>query len=165
MDKSEITENVRRLAARAAAENNLELVHVETVGNERQLTVRVFIDKPEAKTGNSAVTHEDCARLSLHLGTLLDVEDFIQPSYNLEVSSPGIERELFSLKDYERFAGHNAKIKTRRSIGNQRNFRGKIAAVKNEVVVFEDKTNGQIEIPLNIISKANLEVDWKNELK
>lgn len=164
MDKLKLTERIRTIAERIAAENNLELVNVEIVGSERQLIVRVFIDKQD-ETGKSVVTHEDCATISLHLGTILDVEDFITPSYNLEVSSPGIERELFKLQDYVRFAGNMAKLKTRQPVDNQRNFRGRIVGVVNESIVFDDKTTGQVLIPFALVAKANLEIDLTEELK
>lgn len=162
MDKQKIAEKVGEIAERTARENNLEMVNVEVVGNERQLTVQIYIDKPDSAGG---VTHEDCSNFSFHVGTILDVEDFIQPAYTLIVSSPGIERGLFKLKDYERFAGQNAKIKTRQPIANQRNFRGRILQVENDNIIFEDKTNGTVTIPFAIVSKANLEVDLTEELK
>lgn len=162
MDKLKIADRIAQVAERAAIENELELVNVEVVGNERQLTVRVFIDKQD---NSGAVTHEDCSKISSYLGTILDVEDFIPTAYTLEVSSPGIERELFKIKDYQRFIGQNAKLKTRQPINNQRNFRGRITGVDNEIIIFEDKTSGQVSIPFNIIAKANLEVDLTEELK
>jgi ribosome maturation factor RimP len=128
------------------------------------LAVRVFIDKLD-ESGNSTVTHEDCSNVSFHIGTILDVEDFIAPAYTLEVSSPGIERPLFNLKEYERFAGKLAKLKTRQPINEQRNFRGRIVGVSAENVLFDDKTNGQLTIPFSIIVKGNLEFDFEEELK
>ncbi len=164
MDKLKIADRIKGIAERVTAEINLELVNVEVVGSERQLIVRVIIDKQD-ESGNSVVTHAECAAISLHLGTILDVEDFIDPAYNLEVSSPGIERELFKLTDYKRFAGKSAKIRTRQPLDNQRNFRGRIVGVSDEAVAFDDKTTGQVLIPFAIIAKANLEIDLTEELK
>src|ERR1043165_1373979 len=90
---------VREIAGRAAEERGLELVHVELAGGARTPVLRVFIDKP------GGVTHEDCSEVSQHISTVLDVEDFIPGSYTLEVSSPVLERGLYSRSDYERFAG------------------------------------------------------------
>ncbi len=162
MDKSKIADKISEIAERVAAESNLEVVNTEVVGNERQLTVRIFIDKTD---GTGGVTHEDCAKLSFNVGTILDVEDFIQPAYTLEVSSPGIERELIKLRDYARFAGQNARLKTRQPIDTQRNFRGRIVGVENDKILFEDKTRGAVTIPFELVSKANLEVDLTEELK
>jgi ribosome maturation factor RimP len=159
MSQRSIEERVRELAERAAADHGLELVHAEVAGPEGKPILRIFIDKPEG------VTHEDCAAVSLHLGTILDVEDFIHLPYTLEVSSPGIERGLYKRADYERFAGQMAKMKSRVAIGGQRNFRGRIVKVEGEEVVFDDKTSGQVRVPLAAIVKANLEIDVEEEFR
>lgn len=158
-----IEERVREIAERAAAEQGVELVAVEMATSGRDLVARIFIDKPEG------VTHEDCAQVSHHVGAILDVEDFIHAHYTLEVSSPGLERGLYKRSDYEKFAGHLAKIKSRAPVGNQRNFRGRIIGVEGEgdaaKVIFDDKTNGRVEIPLASIAKANLEIDIEEEFR
>jgi len=159
MGQNSIAERVQELAERVAIDHGLELVHAEVAGPENKPIVRVFIDKPHG------VTHDDCSEVSLHLGTILDVEDFIHASYTLEVSSPGLERGLYKRADYERFAGSDAKLKTRQPIDGQRNFRGRLLGIQENDVLFEDRTNGRVRIPLDIISKANLEVDLGQELR
>jgi ribosome maturation factor RimP len=159
MGQNSIAERVQEIAERVAIDHGLELVHAEVAGPENKPIVRVFIDKPQG------VTHDDCSEMSLHLGTILDVEDFIHASYTLEVSSPGLERGLYKQADYERFAGSDARIKTRQPIDGQRNFRGRLMGLEDDQVVFEDRTNGTVKIPLNIITKANLEVDVSDELR
>jgi ribosome maturation factor RimP len=159
MSQRSIEERVREMAERAAADEGLEVVHAEVAGPEGKPILRVFIDKP------GGVTHEDCAALSLHLGTILDVEDFIHSPYTLEVSSPGIERGLYRRADYERFAGQTAKMKSRVAINGQRNFRGRIVSVEGEEVVFDDKTSGRVRVPLEVIVKANLEIDVEEEFR
>jgi ribosome maturation factor RimP len=159
MGQNSIAERVQELAERVAIDHGLELVHAEVAGPENKPIVRVFIDKPHG------VTHDDCSDVSLHLGTILDVEDFIHASYTLEVSSPGLERGLYKRADYERFAGSDAKLKTRQPIEGQRNFRGRILGVDENDVLFEDRTNGRVRIPFDIITKANLEVDISQELR
>jgi len=159
MGQNSIAERVQELAERVAIDHGLELVHAEVAGPENKPIVRVFIDKPHG------VTHDDCSDVSLHLGTILDVEDFIHASYTLEVSSPGLERGLYKPADYERFAGNDAKLKTRQPIEGQRNFRGRILGVDENDVLFEDRTNGRVRIPFDIITKANLEVDLSQELR
>ena len=101
--------------------------------------------------------------MSTQIGTVLDVDDFIHSAYTLEVSSPGLERGLYKAADYERFAGHQAKIKTRTPIGSQRNFRGRIVRVENGRAIFEDRTSGRVAIPFESIAKANLEIDVESE--
>jgi ribosome maturation factor RimP len=159
MGQNSIAGRVQELAERVAIDHGLELVHAEVAGPENKPIVRVFIDKPHG------VTHDDCSDVSVHLGTILDVEDFIHASYTLEVSSPGLERGLYKRADYERFAGSDAKLKTRQPIEGQRNFRGRILGVDENDVLFEDRTNGRVRIPFDIITKANLEVDLSQELR
>ena len=159
MTDSSIGERVQEIAERVAIDHGLELVHAEVAGPENKPIVRVFIDKPQG------VTHEDCSEVSLHLGTILDVEDFIHASYTLEVSSPGLERGLYKRADYERFAGSDAKMKTRLPINGQRNFRGRLLGVDGNEVLFDDRTSGKVRIPLEIIKEAKLEVDVSDELR
>src|SRR5439155_3828623 len=159
MESGSVAQRIREIAEQVAIDHGVELVHVELIGPEGHPTVRVFIDKP------GGVTHEDCSDVSNHLGTMLDVEDFIHSAYTLEVSSPGIERGLYKPADYERFAGSQAKLKTRPAIKNQRNFRGRIVGVENQNVLFEDRTSGRISIPFTDIAKANLEVDVEEEFR
>ena len=159
MGPGTIEERVRAIAEKVAIDQGLELVHAEVAGPENKPIVRIFIDKP------AGVTHQDCSEVSLHLGTILDVEDFIHASYTLEVSSPGLDRGLYKRADYERFAGSLAKVKTKRPIGNQRNFRGLLIGVAGDDVLFDDKTSGRVTIPLDAIVKANLEVDFDAELR
>ena len=159
MAEISIAERVYQLAERVAIDHGLELVHSEIAGPENKPIVRVFIDKPQG------VTHDDCSEVSLHLGTILDVEDFIHASYTLEVSSPGLERGLFKRSDYERFAGSDAKMKTRLPINGQRNFRGRLLGVEGSDVLFDDRTNGKVRVPLDVIKQANIEVDVSDELR
>lgn len=159
MDKIRVSERVREIAERVAVESGLELVHVELVGSDRNSELRIFIDKP------GGVTVDDCTHVSHTLGTILDVEDFISANYTLIVSSPGLERELYSLKDYAKYAGSLAKLKVRQPVGNQRNFRGRLVGVEGETVIFDDKTNGRVEIPFDQIAKANLEIDIEEEFR
>ena len=159
METASVAERIKKIAEQAAIDHGLELVHTEVAGPENNPILRVLIDKP------GGVTHSDCSQVSTQIGTVLDVEDFIHATYTLEVSSPGIERGLYKLADYERFTGSAAKIKTRVAIGNQRNFRGIISGVANETIVFDDRTTGRVEIPFASIAKANLEVDVENEFR
>jgi ribosome maturation factor RimP len=91
--------------------------------------------------------------------------NFLPSAYLLEVSSPGLERELYNLKDFERFAGNLAKVKTNQAVDGQRNFRGRIIGVEDEEIVFEDKTKGTVRFPYSAVAKANLEIDLQEELK
>jgi ribosome maturation factor RimP len=159
MGAGSIEERVQAIAERVAIDHGLELVHAEVAGPENKPIVRIFIDKPDG------VTHQDCSEVSLHVGTILDVEDFIHASYTLEVSSPGLERGLYKRADYERFAGRLAKIRTRRPIDGQRNFRGRLLGIDAQEVLFADRTSGRVRIALDSIGKANLELDVEQEFR
>ena len=159
MQSSSVAERINEIAEQAAIDHGVELVHAEVAGPEGHPIVRVFIDKP------GGVTHDDCSDVSTQIGTVLDVDDFIHSAYTLEVSSPGIERGLYKLADYERFTGSQAKLKTRPAVQNQRNFRGRIIGVENQNVLFKDRTSGRLSIPFADIAKANLEVDVEEEFR
>jgi ribosome maturation factor RimP len=159
METASVAERIKEIAEQAAIDHGLELVHTEVAGPENNPIIRVFIDK------SGGVTHDDCSGVSTQIGTVLDVEDFIHSAYTLEVSSPGLERGLYKLADYERFTGSAAKIKTRIAIGNQRNFRGTIAGTADGKVVFNDRASGRLEIPFESIVKANLEIDVDSEFR
>ncbi len=157
MGAGSVEERVQAIAERVAVDHGLELVHAEVAGPDNKPIVRVFIDKP------NGVTHKDCTELSHYLGTILDVEDFIHSSYTLEVSSPGLERGLYKRKDYERFAGSLAKLKSRNPINGQRNFRGRILGIDGDEVLIEDRTSGRVSVDFNSIAKANLELEVDKE--
>jgi len=154
-----IEERVREAASRVAEKNNLELVRAEVSGSGKKLTVRIFIDK------DGGIMHEDCSTVSRDLEEVLDAEDFIPAAYTLEVSSPGLERELYSLKDFERFSGSLAKVKLNQPIDGQKVFRGRLVNIENEEIVFDDKTRGTVRFPFSAVTKANLEIDLEEEFK
>src|SRR5687767_10310718 len=138
MGNDSIAARLQEIAERVAIDHGLELVHVEVAGPDNKPIVRVFIDKPQG------VTHDDCSEVSTHLGTILDVEDFIHASYTLEVSSPGLERGLYKRADYERFAGSQVKLRAKTPVNGQRNFRGRLVGIDGEEVLLDDKTSGSV---------------------
>jgi ribosome maturation factor RimP len=159
MNQASIAERIQQIAEQTAIDYGLELVHAEIAGPEGHPVVRVFIDKP------GGVTHDDCSEMSVHIETILDVEDFIHSPYTLEVSSPGLERGLYKRADYERFAGHPAKIRTAGPVKGQRNFRGRIIGIDDLSVIFDDRTSGRVRLPIDGIAKANLEIDVEEEFR
>ena len=124
-------DRVREIADRVAASSGLEVVEVEFLGGGKARMLRVFLDKPAAGIGpgdelTRGVTHEDCANFSREFGTILDVEDVVQGSYTLEVSSPGLDRKLIKAADFTRFTGSRLKLTTRQPVGNNRHFEGRL---------------------------------------
>lgn len=159
MSAERIESRIKEIAAEVVEKNALEYVHSEVVGTRGSMTVRVFIDKP------AGISHADCETVSRELSSVLDADDVVPHAYVLEVSSPGLERGLYSLADFSRFAGSMAKVKTRAAVNGQRNFRGTILEIKDETIIFDDRTNGRVEFPHAEVVKANLEVDLDEELK
>ncbi|HMJ08057.1 MAG TPA: ribosome maturation factor RimP [Pyrinomonadaceae bacterium] len=159
MEKHSVMERIESIASEIAKKMGVEFVHAEVAGTKRNMTVRVFIDKPEG------VSIEDCSNFSREIEEVLDADDFIPSAYVLEVSSPGIERQLYSVADFQRFAGELAKVKTSVEIDGQKNFTGRIREIEGETINFEDTTRGMIQIPFASISKANLKIDLGKEFK
>lgn len=130
----------------------LELVEVEYVKEPSGWILRVYIDKP------GGVDLEDCRQVSEALDQKLDEEDPIPGPYFLEVSSPGLERPLKKRSDYERFAGRLVQIRTFSALHGRKRFEGVLGGLNGENVVLE--WGGEtIEIPLELISKANLALE------
>jgi len=114
------------------------------------LTLRLYIDKPEG-----GVTVNDCERVSRAIEDLLDAENFIDSPYNLEVSSPGLNRPLKSVKDFESHNGETVRIKTSEPIEGRSNYKGKLSAVRDGCVYLE--IDGMVyKVPMDKISKARL---------
>lgn len=151
----EIREKIRTLAAPLADEQGIWIEEIELAGSERRPTVRVFIDK------EGGVTLDECEKFSRSLSLLLDVEDIIQFSYVLEVSSPGLDRPLRNIRDFEKSVGKLARVVTKESIDNQSFFVGRIVAVRDESVILAVDRKGEMSIPIGRISKARLEVELK----
>jgi len=148
-------ELTRQLEALVKA-RGLELLAVETAGNARHLTLRLVIDAP------GGVTVDHCASVSREASALLDVEDPFEGRYTLEVTSPGVERKLYSEADYRRFAGRVVKVRMRPSFREHRVVTGELVGLENGVVrVLGD--GGVIELPLGEVFEARLQVDW-NEI-
>lgn len=138
----------------AIIEPVVESLGYELVGAEYQVQghqglLRVYIDAEDG------VNVDDCARVSHQLSGVLDVEDVIKGKYRLEVSSPGLDRPLFTLAHFERFAGHQAKLRLVAPIGGQRKFKGVLQGVEDGQVIVNIGEN-ELVLALNAIDKANL---------
>ncbi|HKV42822.1 MAG TPA: ribosome maturation factor RimP [Blastocatellia bacterium] len=147
-------EAIGRVIERVTAREQLELVHWELLGPPGRLMLRVFIDKP------TGVGHGDCEAVSNQVGVLIDMEDLIPCRYTLEVSSPGIERGLYKVADFERFAGKRIKLRTSEPINGQRNFHGRLEGISGNTVRLDEDRAGRLEIPYEKVVKANLEYEF-----
>ena len=125
-----------------------EFVGCEVIQGKGRL-LRVYIDGP------NGVSITDCANASRQISAVLDVEDPFQGQYELEVSSPGLDRPLYTLEHYQRFIGQQLRIRVHTAQNGRRNFQGILEAVNADVVTV--KGEGEIwQLPLNDIEKANL---------
>ena len=130
-----------------------ELVEIEYQPNPKHGVLRIFIDQP------NGIQLDDCQEVSNQVSALLDVEDPIPGHYNLEVSSPGLDRPLNKVEDFERFAGEMVKIKTGMAIDGQRNFKGRLCGIEGEDITIEFDGK-QVALPLAAIEKARLVPDF-----
>ena len=132
--------------------SDLELVDVEYVKESTGWILRVFLDKP------GGIDLDDCQAVSAVLDKKLDQEDPIPGAYSLEVSSPGLERPLKKRSDYERFAGRLVQIRTYSGVHGRKRFEGILEGLQGDNVLL--KWDGEtIEIPLELVSKANLALE------
>ena len=140
---------IRTLVEPVCTSEGLELVYVEFQPEAGGRILRLYIDKP------GGVNLDDCADLSHQVSDLLDVSLDTIGSYNLEVSSPGLERPLGKKDDFERFKGSAVRIRTYQPIGGQKNFNGILSGVFQETVniAVNDQT---VAIPIADIKKARL---------
>ena len=126
-----------------------ELVDAEVRLGSKGGLVRLFIDKPEG------IDLDDCEKVSLAVSALLDVEDPIPGHYNLEVSSPGLDRKLTKVEHFQRFTGETVKVQMRLPIAGRRRFRGTLVASDEDNIVVEVDGESQ-RLPLKTIDTARL---------
>ncbi len=120
-------------------------------GRDTPLTLQIMAERPD---GTMEV--DDCAALSTAMSAVLDVEDPIDREYDLEVSSPGIDRPLTRSQDFADYAGHRAKIEMTMGIEGRRNFRGDLNGLEGDSVVLKLDDLGPVKLPVHDISDAKL---------
>jgi ribosome maturation factor RimP len=148
---STIKQKISSLAAQIAEDRGLEVFDVELFGKGKML-LRVTVDK------EGGVSLDDCESFSKSFSALLDVENIFTGPYTLEVSSPGLDRPLKDLRDFEKQKGKLVRITTAEKIENQNFFVGKIQGIdKNMIKLFANAR--EIDIPFENISKARLEIE------
>ncbi len=152
---AKITDKIIDLINPVIGDMGYELVGVEYVASGKHSILRVYIDI------DNGIGIEDCEKVSRQLSAIFDVEDPISGQYNLEVSSPGIERPLFHIGHYQRFLGNDIKLRTVRPIDGQRKFSGTIGSVSEVNNTIELVTElGPVTLDIDMIEKANLVADF-----
>ena len=161
MGAETVVDKVRAIAGRVAAGYGLEIFDVQFRREAPGMVLRVQIDRagPASKEEDS-VSVGDCASVSRDLSAIFDVEEVVPTAYTLEVSSPGLDRPLRRLDDYRRFIGRLAKIVLREKVDGQGFFRGQIAGVEGQDVLIDGDDRRTHRVPLDVISRANLEVEF-----
>ena len=157
-----IAQQARRLLEPIIAREGFELVEVEWLREGPSWVLRLYVDRP------GGVTIDHCQELSRTIEPVLDVEDFIEPAYSLEVSSPGLERPLRKPADFERFAGQRAHVKTYAPIstegGPRKNWTGTLQGFRDGAVEIE--VDGTVHrVPHDKIAKAHLEYDFEADMR
>jgi ribosome maturation factor RimP len=160
-----IAERARRVLDPVIERDGFELVDVEWAREGHAWVLRVYVDRP------GGVTIDHCQELSRTLETILDVEDFIEPAYSLEVSSPGVNRPLRKPEHFQKFAGERVHVK---AFGPIEGSAPGQAPRKNWTGVLRGFADGMVEvdvdgtlhrIPLEKIAKANIEYDFDADLR
>jgi ribosome maturation factor RimP len=159
--KADVLGQVRAMSVRVAGTYGLELFEAQFRREAGGMVLRVQIDRPgPASTAEDSVSVEDCAHVSRDLSALLDVDDVVPTAYTLEVSSPGLDRPLRGADDYRRFTGRRAKVVMREPVDGQSFFKGKLGGVDAAGVAIDTDDGKRHHVPLNVITRANLEVEF-----
>ncbi|MDY2797343.1 ribosome maturation factor RimP [[Pasteurella] aerogenes] len=144
-----LEEKLQDLLQGSVEDLGCELWGIECQRAGRFLTVRLYIDK------EGGVTVDDCADVSRQVSAILDVEDPIADKYNLEVSSPGLDRPLFTLSQFERFVGEEIAVHLRIPVQDRRKWQGKLEKIENDMLTLIVDGQPQVLVFGNV-QKANV---------
>ena len=144
---------VAALVAPLIADLGLELFEIQFRREGHGWVLRLIID---SETG---ITVDNCTQVSREAGNLLEIEDVIDHAYQLEVSSPGLDRPLRREQDFHHFTGRLAKIKTSRPLDGQQVFVGRLGPLQDGVLTLVCE-QGEVRIPMGEIAKARLEIEF-----
>ena len=154
-----IDESLRVQLASIVKAEGLELLATEVRGAGGKTTVQVIIDGPDG------VTLDQCADVSRQASAYLDVSDPVTHAYTLEVSSPGLDRKLYSWNDYHRFRGRRVKVRMAPSYREHRVVVGELVGLEDDTVRILSEAGQHVDLPLAEVFEARLEVDWESVFK
>ncbi len=146
-----IVDKIEEFAEALLPPMGLELVEVQFRKEGHGWVLRLFIDREDG-----AIGLDQCTEVSREVSRFLDVEDLINHAFHLEVSSPGLERSLRSLADFQRFCGEKARIRLRESLDGQKVFIGVIGQVTEDAIHLDLEDGGSVQFSFDQISKARL---------
>lgn len=156
MGMLQVPENIEQTIRRIVEGEGLELVHIDYSRRGRNFQLRIDIDK------EGGVTIEDCQLVSQQVSTYLDVDDFIPGEYDLEVSSPGLDRKFYSPADYRKFLGRKVRVHTTVPVHGLHVIVGELTSFDGEqFIVFDPKVKGGREYPVALkdVKETRLEVE------
>ncbi|MEP2782493.1 MAG: ribosome maturation factor RimP [Pseudoruegeria sp.] len=152
--KAAIDQRLAELVQPVIEDLGYELVRIRLMSGKTSI-LQIMADKPEG-----GIEVDDCAAISTGVSATLDVEDPIADNYTLEVSSPGIDRPLTRLKDFDMWEGYEAKIETYELIDGRRRFKGQLAGTEgDEVLITLDETQGTESVTIG------LKFEWLSDAK
>jgi ribosome maturation factor RimP len=153
VDSLDIENRVKAIAERVAQYEGLEVVEVEWRGSGRGL-LRIFVDK------QGGVLLDDCAAVSRQVSTILDAEDVVPGgAYQLEVSSPGLDRKLIKPSDYQRFAGSKVKVKLKVPLDGRQQFTGVLSDPAEDGFAVELTPNETVRLKFADVQQTRLVVE------
>lgn len=160
MSKNDISSKVQEMIVDFLKDNNLSIYKIDYKKVGKEWNLDVYIDNISDSEERS-ITIEECEMVNRYLSDKLDKVDIIPHQYNLSVNSPGLDRELISQRDFERFKGRIVEVKLYEPINKMKQFEGTLQGLKDDIVLIIVRKNNKeelIEIPKNKIAKINLSV-------
>ncbi len=145
-----VEKQIHDLIEGAIDDLGLEVVRIMIMG-DRNKVLQIMLDRKD----ETAITIDDCSKASREISAILDVEDPLEGAYDLEVSSPGIDRPLTRLKDFARFAGHKAKIELKTKIDDRRRFSGDLKGIDGDKICI-DVEGESLKLAFDDILKSKL---------
>jgi len=145
---------VRRLAEPLLEAEGMSLVDIQWNRRGRRWALTLFLEK------EGGVSLDDCAQISRQVGERIEVDNLIGHAYTLEVSSPGLDRPLRTLADYERFHEHLVRIITTIPIQGRSTLVGRLKGVEGQIVLVQDERAGIVPVPMTQIKHARLEIEF-----
>ena len=148
-----VAETLNERLASLVVSMGYEFVGSELLRQGRSSTLRIFIDSEKG------ITVVDCSKISRQVSAMLDVEDPIKGEYNLEVSSPGLNRPLFGAQQYQKQIGQKVKVRLYAPIDNRRNFVGVLLKVDDEKIQLLSDSSEEVVLSFSDIEKGNVIAD------
>ena len=157
MAKIKIKDMAEDLLKDFLPENGLELYNAEFAKEGKDWFLRIYIDKQEGAE-EEYVSTDDCELVSRFLSDKLDEEDPIEQNYYLEVSSPGMDRQLIEQRHYDRYRGHLVEVKLYKGIDGKKLYEGELVGLTDGILTIKDENNNEITFSMDQVAKTNLAV-------